>query len=790
MVASNLIPPPIQKRNQNQAPLSASQESLWFLHRLAPDSPAYNVIYLFRMLGGVNQQVLERSLNEIVRRHEILRTAYPTDKEGKPFQVVKPFESFKLLCLDYSSSKADKKEQTLHDYAMEHGSEPFDLENGPVTRFALLHVGPEEDYLFFAIHHIASDDWSRRVFVDDLLQFYKAYQAGQKTNIVSLPIQYTDYALWQKEWVSGETRTLLVQHWKSVLSGELPILALSTDHPRRVNQASHGFRYNFELSPSLSARIKEFCRNERLTPTFVLIAAYALLLTRYTGQEDIIIGCPFANRPRSEQDSLIGNFVNTLPIRLNLAGNPTVRDLLKQVRNVVLDASTWKDLPFETLVAELAPQRVWGRTPIYQAMVNILNVPKRQNSIPGLEVDLFLREQTMADFDISLEFFDTSNLFNASLFYNMDLFDTATILRMASHYQNTLKEMLGKPDRPLSDLDMLSSVEKQQILVDWNNTARSYQDYRGLHEIVEEQARKQPDAIAVVFERQQLTYRQLNSLSNRLARRLQQYRIGPEKLVAISMDRSAEIIIAILGTFKAGGAYLPLDPSLPLERKKLILEETHAEVILVNHGHEKSLPEMKAEVIQLNEGWDDSAPRDDSNPANLATPDNLAYIIYTSGSTGRPKGVLLSQRGLVNLAEAQREVFDALPGDRVLQFSSLNFDASIFEYRDGLGCWGYYCIGAQRINSSRNWPVFFYGEVLNHSSDHSPFLLHQCAGRKSACPENTIICGRGVHIRARGTLEKSTKFIQFIWPYRGNCLGFNSQNSIGWGQTFNRVSSP
>jgi hypothetical protein len=408
------------------------------LHQLSPDSAAYNVIYLFKLKGGVNFQILEQSLNALFLRHEILRTIYPINSDGEPFQVVQPFEPQILQNLDFSSLSTDEKERTLHEYAFANGTKPFDLQKGPVARFALLHGGFEEDFLFFTIHHIAFDDWSRHVFVQDLLQLYEAYRSGQETNLAPLPIQYTDYSFWQEACISGARRTALIEHWKSKLSGELPILALSTDHPRQVNQTSRGIRHHFEISSSLSDRMKEFCRNERITPAFVLMAAYALLLSRYTGQEDIIIGCPFANRPRTEQIGLIGYFINTLPIRLNLGSNQSVRALLNQVRSVMLDAAAWQALPFGTLVAELAPQRELDRTPIYQAIINILNVPKRQRSIPGLEIDLFLREQLLADYDISMEFSNAGDYYNASVFYNPDLFDGSTIVRMVSHYQNIL----------------------------------------------------------------------------------------------------------------------------------------------------------------------------------------------------------------------------------------------------------------------------------------------------------------------------------------------------------------
>jgi amino acid adenylation domain-containing protein len=593
--------------------------------------------------------------------------------------MVQPFESLALVTLDYSSLGVREIEPTIRDYAIQHGSEPFDLQNGPILRFALLHTGPKEDFLFFAIHHIAFDDWSRYVFVQEMLQLYEAYQTRQEPELVSLPVQYTDYALWQKEWINGETRTAFVRHWKSLLSGELPILALSTDHPRQIKQTYHGSRHLFKLSPSFSERIKEFCRDEHLTPAFVLMAAYALFLMRYTGQDDIIIGHPFANRPRPEQTNLIGYFINTLPIRLNLGSNPSVRELLTQVRTVMLDASAWKALPFDTLVAELAPQRELGRTPIYQAIINILNVPKRQRSIPGLEIDLFLHEQILVDFDISMELFNHSDYFEAALYYNTDLFDESTILRMANHYQNILQEMLHKPDSSVSEQEMLSAAERRQILVDWNNTYTQYPNKSCLHELFETQVMRTPEAIAVTFENERFTYRELNARANQLANHLRRLGVAPETMVGLYIDRSMQAITGILGILKAGGVNLPISTNLPHERLAFILADAQPLVVLTIHELREKLPGNATHVVCLDSEWDEIAREPEGNLGSIAKPDNLAYVIYTSGSTGQPKGVMLPHRSLVNNLHYFQTTYQIHGTDRVLQHMSLNFDFAIQE---------------------------------------------------------------------------------------------------------------
>jgi amino acid adenylation domain-containing protein len=679
MAEINLIPPHIQKQNQNQAPLSSSQEGLWYVHQLAPDSPGYNSINVFKMTGRVDRAILERSLNELVHRHEILQTIYTIDQEGKPVQVILPFHSFGLSSVDFSSLKADEKEKSIRDYAIEHGATPFDLQNGPILRSTLLQVGPEENYLFFAIHHIAFDGWSRHIFIQDLLRLYAAYQSGQEPDLPALPVSYIDYVLWQKKWFSGEIRAAHVKHWKNILSGDLPVLAMPTDHPRQSVQTVNGARYSFDLPPRLASHLREFSSHAGFTRFQVLMAAYALLLMRYTGQEDIIIGCPFANRPLPEQDGMIGLFVNSLPIRLNLGGDPGGRELIAQVRRATLDAFTWKAIPFDTLVAEIAPQRDPTRTPIFQASINMQNSPRRQRSIPGLETDIFLREQILADEDICMEFYDADDRLTACLLYNTNLFDSSTILRMASHYQNLLEQLLSWPDRSISGLEILSPMEKQQILVDWNNTATDYPQEKCLHQLFEEQVQQSPDSPAVLFGEKQLTYRELNSQANQLASSLRNAGVGPEKIVGLYFRRSIEMIVAILGTLKAGGAYLPLSTDDPPNRIAYLFMDALPQVVLTVEKLRKKLPEGTPNIITLDVEWNRPTEETMVNSTSQALPDSLACVIYTSGSTGEPKGVMLTHRALCSHFYCNQLLFHRTPEDRVLHQMALSFDFAIWE---------------------------------------------------------------------------------------------------------------
>ena len=505
MTRTLTTPPPIQRQNLKQASLSFSQESLWFLQQLDPENTAYNTNFLVKFTGGIDLSPFERALNELVRRHEPLRTVYP-NHGGRPVQIIQPFEPFSLPFMDFSGLSGDEQQKAIRGFASEHGYRPFNLQRGPVVRFALLHISKSEDYMFFCVHHIGFDGWSREIYFSELIQYYDAFRSGKNAQLPELPVQYSDYASWQRKWLSGETLDAYIDHWKNILSVDPPVLELPSDRPRPVMQSYRGAKYYFRLPLGFSSQIKDFCQKERLTTFHMLLAAYAVMLMRYSGQEDIILGCPFANRSRAEVDGLVGLFVNTLPIRLNLRGNPTVRDFLDQVRATMLDAFTWQAAPFEALVSEVSPTRDLSRSPVFQVMINLKNVPKRQVSIEGLEMESVLRENAPSPFDISLEFdVENDGSLEASIQYNVDLYDENSIIHMVAHYQNLLGEMLMKVDKPLAGLEMLTPSERQRVLIDWNDLQADFPQVC-IHDLISEQAAKNGNALAVTCNGNSLTY--------------------------------------------------------------------------------------------------------------------------------------------------------------------------------------------------------------------------------------------------------------------------------------------
>jgi len=675
-------PPPIQCHHLKQTSLSYSQESLWFLQQLDPGNSAYNSNYQIRITGGIDRHIMEQALNVLVRRHESLRTTFP-NQGGKPVQVIRPFEAFSIPFEDFSGLPEDELEQVIHHYISKLGNQPFDLQKGPIIRFALLHNAQKWDTLFFSIHHISFDAWSRHIFISELMQVYDALRSGKEPVLPELPIQYGDYSAWQREWLSGETMVAYIEHWKTILSGDLPILEIPTDRPRPAIQTFRGARYHFRFPPGISSRMKGFCQSEHMTLFQLLLAAYALLLMRHSGQEDIIIGCPFSNRSRPELDGLVGLFVNTLPIRVNLQGNPNVREFLNQVHTVMLEAYPWQVAPFEALVSDISPQRDLSRTPVFQAVINMKNVPKRRTSIEGLELMSYLQEDSPSQFDIALEFdVGEDGELDASLHYNVDLFDENSIIYMSAHYQNLLGELLTKTDRPIADLEMLTPSEVKRIVIDWNDTVTDYPREKCIHQLFEEYAENAPDSPAIVFAGRELTYRQLNSRANQLAHSLCEMGIRSELRVGLYIERSSEMIIALLAILKAGGAYVPLDMAYPSKQQEFILRDTKSPLLLTLRRHLPNLPSFDGKVVCL----DDEAiynGNSEKNPCISMVSENLAYVMYTSGSTGLPKGTCIPHRAVVRLVK-NTNYFHVSLDEVFLQFAPLAFDASTFEIWGGL----------------------------------------------------------------------------------------------------------
>ncbi len=670
-------PPPIQRKHLNQTSLSFSQESLWFLQQLDPENIAYNTNHLIKLTGGIDLPSLERALNEMVRRHEPLRTVYP-NRGGRPVQVIQPFESFSLPYVDFSELSEDEQQRAVLRYISEHGNQPFDLQRGPLVRLALLHRNKDEDQLFFCTHHIGTDAWSRQIFFSELMSLYDAYRSGKESTLPDLPIQYSDFALWQREWLSGETLRAYTEHWKNILSGDLPTLEIPTDRPRPVLQTYRGARTHFRLPPSLSSRMKDLCQRERMTSFQLLLAAYAILLMRYTEQEDIIIGCPFANRSRAEMDGMVGLFVNTLPIRLNLQGNPITRQFLDQVRTVMLDAFTWQAAPFEAVVSEISPERDLSRTPVFQVVINLRNVPKRPISIEGLGMENILRENAPSPFDIAMEFDeDKDGTLDASLQYNIDLYDENRIAHMVAHFQNLLGELVMKTDRPLADLEMLTASERQRIVFDWNDTRADFPQVC-IHDLFTEQAQKNPEAQALFCNGNSIKYGELEKQANQLAQYLRANGVKAESRVGIFLPRSENIVVSILAILKAGGAYVPLDITYPAERLAYMVADSNPSAIITLSQLSNQLPN-KARKICLDTESDSIQACDERKPDSVTDNESMAYVMYTSGSTGRPKGAMNLHKGIVNFLTHMGKKYQFSAADRVIQLTSLSFDLSVLE---------------------------------------------------------------------------------------------------------------
>jgi amino acid adenylation domain-containing protein len=671
--------PPIQRISTGrELTLSFAQQRLWFLSQLQPNNPFYNMAAAVRLQGQLNEHALLKSLNEILRRHEVLRTTFKTVEE-QPVPVISSETKLLLPAIDLSELPSAQREAKVRELALTEAQQPFDLETDPMLRVKLLRLGEQEHVALFTMHHIASDGWSIDVLVRELSALYQAFSTSQPSPLPELPIQYADFAAWQRQWLQGEALEAQLSYWRQHLRGAPPVLELPIDHPRPPVQTFRGASYSFQLSQEECVALKTLSQQEGSTLFMTLLAAFKVLLYRYTGSEDIVVGSPIANRDRAEIEELIGFFVNTLVLRTDLSGNPTFQELLSRVREVALGAYAHQDLPFERLVEELQPQRSLSYNPLFQVMFVLQNAPKSEIELSGLTLSSFEIDRGTAMFDLTLYMEETDAGLIGTFEYNTDLFEAATITRMAGHLQTLLSGIVANCDRHLCEVPLLTEAEQQQLLVEWNETESEYPLDQGIHELFEAQAERTPDAVAVVFEGQQLTYGELNRKANQLAHYLIQRGVGLEVLVGICTERSLEMVIGLLGILKAGGAYVPLDPAYPQERLAFMLSDTQVPVLLTQQRLVERLPEHEAQVICLDSDCDSIAQESKQNPVSSSTADNLAYVIYTSGSTGKPKGVLGLHRGAVNRFQWMWETYPFTQQEVCCQKTSLNFVDSVWE---------------------------------------------------------------------------------------------------------------
>ena len=674
MQAPPLLPIP----RSGDIPLSFAQARLWFLDQLQPKSAFYNIPIALRLSGQLNVAALEKSLNEIIRRHEVLRTNF-TKVSGQPVQVIASTLKLKLLQVDLQNLPFREREIEAQRLATTEAVRPFDLEREPLVRATLLQLGSAEYIFLLTAHHIIFDGWSVGVLVRELAALYEAFSTGKPKVLPELPVQYADFAVWQRHWLTGEILETQLNYWKQQLKSAPALLELPTDRPRPAIQTNRGAHQYVALPVELSEALANLSRRTGVTLFMTLYAAFGTLLYRYTGSSDIVVGTPVANRNRQEIEGLIGFFVNTLVLRTDLSGNPSFDQLLRRVREVTLGAYAHQDLPFEELVEALKPTRSLSHTPLFQVMFALQNAPMPSMELPDLTVSSFSVETPTAKFDLTLSMENTTSGLIGEWEYNSDLFDAATIARMARHFQTLLEGIVANPKQLVSELPLLTEAERQQLLVEWNNTTKEYPQDKCIHQLFEAQVERSPSSVAVVFEGEQLTYLQLNAKANQLAHHLQSLGVEPDVPVGICVERSIEMVVGILGILKAGGAYVPLDRSYPQERIAFMLENAQVRVLLTQRQLIESLPLHQASLICLDTDWEVIARQSEENPAIGVTPDNLAYVIYTSGSTGKPKGVTMSHHSLSNLIQWQVENSTASIGTKTLQFSPISFDVSFQE---------------------------------------------------------------------------------------------------------------
>ncbi len=673
-VDADLIP---VRQKSHACALSYAQELLWLLDQLtAGSNAAYNVPRALRLSGTLDIAALQKSLDAIVLRHEVLRTTYALRGEG-PVQLVTDAQGANLRVIDLAGLDDDAQDAEVKRLLVDEARYHFDLTSDLMLRSTLIRQSDREHVLLMVTHHIASDGWSREILFRELVEHYGAFARGQQPNVEPLRIQYADFAAWQRKELDGEEMTRELDYWLKQLEGAPASLELPTDRPRPSAQSFRGARRPMLFPRALVDELQKLSRAEGATLFMTLMAAFQVLLHRYTGQDDIVVGTPIAGRDRVEVEPLIGYFTNTLAMRTKLDGDPTFRELLARVREVALGAFAHQSLPFEKLVVTLNPERTLSHTPIFQVMFTAGNASAAGLELPDLVLTPLRTDRGTAKFDLTLGLTERPEGMTGTFEYSTDLFDAPTIDRMIAHLRNLLEAIVANPDERISATSLLDDIERKQVLVDWNATASEFPRNLGLHGLFEAQAKRTPDGVAVEGMGRSLTYAQLDGRADGLAERLRALGIKSGMPVAVCMDRRPETAVALLGTLKAGGACVPLDPNYPCERLAWMLRDSRASVVLTRSSLVDRLPPGVAEIICL----DDDSVIDGKviGPADKIRPADGAYVLYTSGSTGVPKGVLLTHEGLVNHATAAIALYGLSSSDRVLQFASPSFDIAVEE---------------------------------------------------------------------------------------------------------------
>lgn len=658
-------------------PLSFAQQRLWFLEQFEPGSTLYHIRSVRRLKGRLHVQALRQSVQDIVSRHEALRTTFVV-RDGQPLQVIVPFVEMNVPLTDLSDQPEEQRETEAFRILESEARSPFDFERGPLIRAQLLRLGEWEHIFVLTVHHIVSDGWSMAIVNRELTTLYAAYANGKQCSLPELPIQYADYAVWQRQRLQGEELERQLNYWRKQLA-EVSTLELPTDRPRPLRQGHNGAHEEFWLSRELTEGLRALSSRAGVTLYMLLLGAFQAFLGRYSGQEDIAVGSPIAGRTRAEVEGLVGFFVNTLVMRTRLSGNPTFVELLHRVKETAIEAFEYQELPFEKLVEELHPQRDLGRNPLFQVMFILQNTPSEELRLGDLQIERVRNATRSAKFDLTLSMTETSQGLRGAFEYCADLFDAATIQRMVEALQIFLKGIVNDPAQPLSRLPLLPDTQRQRMLGEWNETQAEFPSDECIHELFIAQAARSPGHVAASCNGHQLTYEALHSRSNRLAHYLQELGIGPGVLVGICLERSLEMMVGLLGILKAGGAYVPLDPTYPKDRLAFMIEDAHIPLLLTQQSLVDRLPQQEARAVCVDTDESRFGPYSSDDCSSRVAATDLAYVIYTSGSTGTPKGVQITHRNAVNFlcAMQKRPGFGA--NDRLLAVTTISFDIHVLE---------------------------------------------------------------------------------------------------------------
>ncbi len=681
--------PPLRRRGQTgPAPLSFAQQRLWYVDQLDPGNAIYNLPAAFQLTGELDVAVLEQAVNDIVARHECLRTTFAM-VDDQPVQRVVPELRLELRTLDFR----DKGEEAFADFCNAEAARPFDLGRGPMLRPWLIRLADDRHVLFFVVEHAVFDGGSFDIFMRELVHCYEARLEGREPDLPALPVTYGDYAQWQREWIQGDVLERQLAYWRQQLSGELPVLELPTDRPRPPQQDYRSARQSLSLTKDELRRVSEFAHQQNATIFMVMLAAFKLLLYRYTGQRDLIVGAPIQGRVRPELEGVMGFFVNTLVLRTALDPHASFGDLLGRVKSVCFDGFAHQNTPFELLVEDLKPARDLSRSPIVQATFMYQDVSRRARSMGGVAIDQIIIDHPAVPTDINFWVRETPEGMDGGLEYATALFDGVTMARFIEHYKRLLLAAVANPGQRVCEIPMLAPAEVEQLLKVWNDTAAPYPRTSPLHQLVEEQAQRTPDKIACRFLDESLSYAELDERANQLAN----YLLGKGVkggLVGICLEPSLDMLAGLLGILKSGAAYLPLDPSFPLERLALMLEDAAPALVITQKSLLERLPREIVPIVCLDSEKAELGAAPSSSPAVAVSSEQLAYVIYTSGSTGRPKGVELPHYAVVNFLTAMRQRPGFSGDDVLLAVTTISFDISVLELFLPLVCGGSVVIAA------------------------------------------------------------------------------------------------